>query len=167
MDEFSSLSDVVIYLGALLFPVWDELYLYEKMLEMESLYELPYAQIDWTHVDRLIEEIPVFYQMSADSLDMRSALGSLTNVQAHLLLSKVAVALYQVRLQEGVFPDDLSELAYLDLVDPFVGTFFQYEKTEHGFRLYSLGRNQIDDGGLRDRRSKKDDLLWSHPYIQQ
>ncbi|WFB37037.1 hypothetical protein P3T73_04595 [Kiritimatiellota bacterium B12222] len=166
-DEFGSLSDVMNYIGVLLFPVWDELYLYESILELQPLYEMPYAQIDWMLLDQRFNEIPDFYMMSQDSLDFRRALDSLTNAKAHLKLSKVAVALYQLRLQTGAFPDELSEHTQLDLIDPFVARPFQYEKTEEGFRLYSLGNNQTDDGGVTERKSQKDDLLWSYPYVKQ
>ena len=32
--------------------------------------------------------------------------------------------------------------------DPFSGKSFVYKQTAHGFRLYSLGANLRDDGGL-------------------
>ena len=153
-----------MYLGAYLLPVWDELYFYERMLEMASLYTRPYHQIDLAREYRRSEEIPTSYFLSRGSLDFRRALQSMTSAKAYLQLAKAGVALYEIRLETGAFPEDLSGIPKEDCVDPFVGTSLHYEKTPDGFRLYSVGPNQIDEGGVKDRKTKEDDLLWRHPY---
>ncbi|WFB37038.1 hypothetical protein P3T73_04600 [Kiritimatiellota bacterium B12222] len=166
-DNSSSLSEGMMCLTAALVPVWDKLYYYEHMLEVESTFAVPYAQIDWVQYEQRLAEVPDPFFFSADALDMRQLLESMPKAKVKVQLAKVAVALHQIRLETGAFPDELSEHTQLDLIDPFVARPFQYEKTEEGFRLYSVGPNQTDDGGVKERKSRKDDLLWSYPYMKQ
>ena len=64
----------------------------------------------------------------------------------------LALALFVYRGAHGRYPDDLSALvpAILSSVpnDTFSGKPFVYERTETGCRLYSVGMNFTDDGGL-------------------
>ncbi|MGI9517023.1 MAG: hypothetical protein ACR2NP_08265, partial [Pirellulaceae bacterium] len=67
-------------------------------------------------------------------------------------MSRLGFQLEDHRLRNGEFPESLD---VLDLpvdsklaTDPFTGELLVYEKTESGFRLYSLGSNRKDDGGL-------------------
>lgn len=165
-DEVDSFSEGVMYLGAYLVPVWDELYFYERMLEMASLYTRPYHQIDWAREDQRFEEIPTPYFLSREALNIRRVREKMTSAKAYLQLAKAGVALYEIRLETGAFPEDLSGIPKEDCKDPFVGTSLNYAKTPDGFRLYSVGPNQIDEGGVKDRKTKEDDLLWRHPYGQ-
>ena len=53
----------------------------------------------------------------------------------------------------------------LVLTDPLNGKPYTYERTGDGFRLYSLGANGTDDGGLNMSDEIKDDiLLWHRIY---
>ncbi len=67
-------------------------------------------------------------------------------------MSRLGFKLEDHRLRTGEFPDSLDELGLgvgnRLVIDPFTGVRFVYEKTGSGFRLYSLGSNRKDDGGL-------------------
>ncbi len=71
-----------------------------------------------------------------------------TQMEGIILL--LALRLYHI--DHGSYPDRLNELLpeYLDSIptDPFTGNPFHYENVGDDFRLYSYGRNGIDDGGV-------------------
>lgn len=93
--------------------------------------------------------------------------------QATAGLAIVACALERHRLAHGAFPPSLAELvpAYLPSVptDWMGGGPLHYERTDDGwFRLWSIGLNGKDDGGvfrkLTDNgRSQSEDLDWPWP----
>lgn len=70
----------------------------------------------------------------------------------------VAIAAYRYRLQHGEFPKSLSELSdrlpgdaavrSARLIDPFDGQTLRYSAEDGQMRIYSIGQNQIDDGGV-------------------
>lgn len=65
--------------------------------------------------------------------------------------------------RNGRLPDSLDELgAGSSFIDPFSNTGFRYERTgDGGFRLYSLGDNGQDDGGVHDPKAETDDfVIW-------
>jgi len=91
-------------------------------------------------------------------------------------LARVAVALERYRLAHGAFPDKLGELEpeFMKQVPPDINTreAFHYRRTEDGgFLLYSVGRNQVDDGGTPAFRGGKQrindfdngDWVWPRP----
>ena len=71
-------------------------------------------------------------------------------------LARTAAALeafYRDRFgEEQRFPAGLAELVpeYLDSLpmDPYAGQPLRYSRLDEGYRLYSIGRNRVDDGGL-------------------
>jgi hypothetical protein len=67
--------------------------------------------------------------------------------------ARVAIALEQFRLDTGKLPERLEELVpkYMDKVpiDPFDGKPLRYKRLEKGYTIYSVGINQIDEGGIR------------------
>ncbi len=78
-------------------------------------------------------------------------------------------AIKQYFLEHKHWPQRLAELEIDDsdlvLTDPLNGKPYTYERTGDGFRLYSLGANGTDDGGLNMSEEKKDDiLLWPRIY---
>jgi hypothetical protein len=88
-------------------------------------------------------------------------------------MAVVACALERHRLAHGSFPVALTELvpAYLPAVpeDWMSGQPLHYERTDDGlFRLWSVGPNGKDDGGVyrivnKDGRSLSEDLDWPWP----
>ena len=84
---------------------------------------------------------------------------------------RIFSALKKHFLEHDRWPKQLTELEIDDLehvlTDPVNGKLFVYERLGDGFRLYSLGVNGTDDGGLNDAKDKKDDiLLWPRIFIE-
>ncbi len=70
--------------------------------------------------------------------------------QARIDLAIVACAIERFRLREGRWPDRLGELEGEIPVDLMSGEEFQYRREDEGaggLLLYSVGWNQVDDGG--------------------
>ena len=79
-------------------------------------------------------------------------------------LTKLALALSLYKHDHGQYPDDLAALAgeYLPAVfkDRFTGDPLHYQRQGQGYLLYSVGWDQIDDGGLNaDGEPAEDDLV--------
>ena len=82
---------------------------------------------------------------------------------ARYQLTRVAFALAIYRAENGEYPERLEQLVPAALAelpsDPFTGRPFVYQRTDDGFRLYSVGDNQQDDGGATfDTDPRGDDL---------
>jgi len=86
--------------------------------------------------------------------------------QRHLQLA-IALALYH--REKGQYPEKLIELSpkYLPTIplDLFSGKDVIYAHTAKGYRLYSVGPNGKDDGGVKDEEypHKADDILLEVP----
>jgi hypothetical protein len=85
---------------------------------------------------------------------------------------KIFSALKQYYLEHNCWPEQLEELDIEDadrvLIDALNNKPFVYERIGDGFRLYSLGPNGIDDGGINDKQNKKDDiLLWPPSHLEE
>jgi len=74
-------------------------------------------------------------------------------------------------LQHGQWPERLEHIERDSdelLIDPLTSRPFVYERLDSEFRLYSLGPNGVDDGGINHPKLKKDDiLLWPRKTTQQ
>jgi len=105
--------------------------------------------IDW----RVMEMVQYYWTLD----------GQFLRHQAIVHRIRILSALKRYYLEHKCWPDRLTELQIKDrddvLVDPLCGKPFVYEKLDDGFRLYSLGPNGIDDGGLNVRKEHKDDIL--------
>lgn len=82
---------------------------------------------------------------------------------------QILIALRRYRNKNGYWPQTLHEikssLSEEVLTDPLNGGSFVYKLSDDGFRLYSKGRNNIDDGGKSDKRGEPktgadDWLIW-------
>ena len=78
-------------------------------------------------------------------------------------LNQLAAAAMLHQVEHGEFPPDLSALAplYPDEIplDWFSNDALVYQRTEKGFRLYSVGFNMTDDGGAKN----SDDIVVEFP----
>ncbi len=82
---------------------------------------------------------------------------------ALISLIDIFAALKTYQLEHDRWPDRLDELTLHNphaLIDPVHGKPFVYQKTNTGFRLYSLGPNGTDDNGVNNRAEKKDDIMF-------
>ncbi|MGL6076195.1 MAG: hypothetical protein ACRC8S_18730 [Fimbriiglobus sp.] len=79
----------------------------------------------------------------------------------------VAIALKKYQLATGRFPEKLDDLKPTYLIeipnDLFIEKPLQYTRTEKGYKLYSVGLNHKDDGGVLDNDKKADDITIIHP----
>ncbi len=74
-----------------------------------------------------------------------------TTAQTEALIAVIAILRYKA--DTGQFPETLDELVssnYLQAVpkDPYSSSSLVYKLTEGGFKLYSVGKNFSDDGGM-------------------
>jgi len=88
-----------------------------------------------------------------------------TSLQTRQRLSETAIALRLYRQEHERYPESLSALVtrYLPSVtiDPFDGKALRYRREEKGFRLWSIGQNRKDDGGMEGlHRWTEDDIVW-------
>lgn len=83
--------------------------------------------------------------------------------------SRLLIALRRYKNKNGHWPeslDDIKSLAPEEIfVDPINGSSFIYKLTDENFILYSKGKNNIDEGGKRDKwdeeKTGADDwLIW-------
>jgi len=82
---------------------------------------------------------------------------------------QISIALRRYKNMNGRWPQTLdairSSLSEEILTDPLNDGSFVYKLRDDGFRLYSKGRNNIDDGGKSDKRGEPktgadDWLMW-------
>ena len=83
---------------------------------------------------------------------------------ANLRITRAGLALLQERKVQGVFPDMLEELKIENLDDPFSKELLRYKAQGQGFILYSVGRDEKDNGGSPRQKKQKDDwdIVWSY-----
>lgn len=58
------------------------------------------------------------------------------------------------------WPETLAELSEGITIDPFTGEPLLYRRTNRGCIIYSVGMNLLDDGGVCDMDSDKDDVIF-------
>jgi hypothetical protein len=78
---------------------------------------------------------------------------------AHSDIIQTVLAVERFRLaHKNQLPDPLGELTPVLLpsvpIDPFTGRKLNYKKLPSGYVVYSVGRNRMDDGGLRKTSNK-------------
>jgi len=84
-----------------------------------------------------------------------------------LQMAQVALALAEYRAKEGQYPAQLSNLVpqFLAAIpeDVFAGQPLRYDSEGAAYRLYSVGRNGRDDGGITGSPQGADDIVFSDP----
>jgi len=125
----------------------------------QDYYKVPYYQVTATIRNHPLEDQIAEYWLipkhgfllplmlpNLDSLVTKNA-----EHDAAIAVARVGLGLKLFKQKNGVYPDTLDKLApeFLDAipVDPFTGKALIYRKTDAGFILYSLGKNQQDDNG--------------------
>ena len=80
---------------------------------------------------------------------------------AHQRLALTAIAMENFRTENGRWPDTLVALVPKFLAelpaDPFTGRPLQFQRREAGYVIYSLGRDQEDNGDLAQSEKKQSD----------
>lgn len=146
------------------------------MRESISLAERP-ARVGRVKADALTQEIESlqFWQapltrMLGPALFDRA--GSKTDqAVANITMCRLVLALKAHRRDTGAYPASLKELqptlGWTIPDDPFSGKPYVYRRQGDGFILYSLGTNEIDDGGMSEYepqtgrwRGETSDIVW-------
>jgi hypothetical protein len=77
-------------------------------------------------------------------------------LQAEQVVTLTGFRVLQYRLAHGTFPASLTDISAQNVIDPFTGKSLNYRPEGAGFRLYSTGEDQQDNGG-----DPKADIAWS------
>ena len=80
----------------------------------------------------------------------------IAKLQAEQVVTLTGIRILQYRLGHGAFPASLADISAQNVIDPFTGKSLNYRPVGTGFRLYSLGEDQQDNGG-----DPKADIAWS------
>jgi len=88
-----------------------------------------------------------------------------TEMMARTRIARVGLALLRYKQASDGFPDTLDPLKLQDIDDPFSDSSLIYRTQTDGFVLYSVGKNQKDNGGVAKESGKDDeyDLVWRFP----
>lgn len=82
--------------------------------------------------------------------------------EATIDLFRMGLLIEQHYTEHGSYPASLDVLARAlggaVPLDPFSGEPYQYVVSDDGFLLYSVGGNQVDDGGVHDQANG--DWVW-------
>lgn len=86
-------------------------------------------------------------------------------------VTRILIELKKYKQQTKTWPQRLDDLLGGDLTggllfDPVSELVFQYERTADGFRLYSLGSNRKDDGGINNGEDMDDRVYWPQPGME-
>lgn len=92
--------------------------------------------------------------------------------QGFVRQAEIFCVLKRYHLAHGCWPEQLEmlELGSADnpLADPVHGKPYVYEQLGDGFRMYGLGANDKDDGGLNSPKEGKDDVpLWPRNDVRE
>ena len=80
----------------------------------------------------------------------------IAKLQAEQAVTLTGLRILQYRLGHSTFPASLADVSARNVIDPFTGKSLNYQPAGTGFRLYSLGEDQQDNGG-----DPKADVAWS------
>ena len=132
-------------------PTYPLIYIWIKGLNAKTV-------IDWLAMQR----VGYFWALDGQFIQHLSIVN-----QIHIF-----AALKRYHLAHGSWPQSLEELDIEDapyvLMDPVSRQPFFYERTLQEFRLYSIGHNGIDDGGMNIPQENKDDiLLWPRMRLEE
>lgn len=86
---------------------------------------------------------------------------------AQIRITRAGLALLQYKRDHGEFPPTLDVLDAKEVADPFVDQPLRYRVEPEGFVLYSVGKDQKDNGGVPQPADSKDktdfDIVWRFP----
>jgi hypothetical protein len=126
---------------------------------------LPYyeAQARIRELGQEIEGLPERRYMARTTLKrLLETPRSQAGLEAMMDLMRIGLELERYQVEEGELPENLERiqerLGGPGPVDPFTGTSYIYRVSGNGFQLYSVGRNQADDGGIRQPARR--DIVW-------
>ncbi|MBM4050695.1 MAG: hypothetical protein FJ279_36825, partial [Planctomycetes bacterium] len=109
-------------------------------------------------VDAELNALPFHARATRESLEMLGRLAEFdAEHTARVDLALLGVGLKLFKAKRGDYPNRLSELAPECLArlpaDPFTGQPYRYARKGEGFVAYSVGKNQVDNGGVEDLKN--------------
>ncbi len=157
----------------------DEWAVFQQTLTLDTRYgELHFSEL-WPRIeefrreyDSLARRSPTLWFFRSMPLFPPGQFSYLTEVpRAYRLAVEAVISLHEYRAKHGKLPKYLVDLApdfvRAAPVDPFSGRPLVYRLTpdKKDFVLYSVGENQVDDGGKHDPapNSKGDLVFWPPP----
>ena len=132
-------------------PRYSILYVWTKGLNAQSV-------IDWL----AMQQVGYFWALD----------GQFQRHESIVRQIKIFSALKQDFLKHNHWPEKLTDLNIENSDQVFIDALnnqpFVYERTDDSFRLYSVGPNAVDDGGVNDKQNNKDDiLLWPASRLEE
>ena len=140
---------------------YDEAAYVKAMGERIELSDKPYYAVQkrLNELDVQADAGPVYAPISRILMPVFSrahAAGCKTDMQAAVLRMAAAIKLY--RIKHGQYPKSLSDLqpgiVKTIPIDGFTGKPLIYKLKGKGFVVYSVGDNQVDDGGVKPNPNK-------------
>jgi hypothetical protein len=122
-------------------------------------------------MDEILAELEADLEARPDRMTLSQftipTLASMFVFEAHataqLLLLETVVAVERYRVATGGLPTSLEPISTEFLnpppVDPFDGQPIRYAKTDAGYRVYSIGQNEVDDGGVQGAYRHSGDVV--------
>ena len=117
-------------------------------------------------VEQRLENLPSLLSVGTRMTipDLCRSLDAFARAEGWLGNARGALAVEQYRLEHGVCPERLSDLVpeYLDAVptDPFDGEPLRYRQFAGGYKVYSVGRDLVDDGGATPAEQRPPDWVF-------
>jgi hypothetical protein len=156
--------------GWLLYP--DEAVYVENMSDYVDVVDRPYNEIvrELAKIDKRLQDVPSYCPVARASLapsgytylsDVFSLVAA-ARMRNDVLRTAAAVKLYHAK--RGRYPDTLAVLVPDAIgevpIDEFAGAPLRYEKCGGGFVVYSVGQNQVDDGGVPNPDVQSGDIIY-------
>ncbi len=117
----------------------------------------PNALAEINKIDQSVAILP-FYAVTTKMLmpSLSRAVALWYRSKATIAATRAALAAERYRLRHGRWPDELRDippefLPVAEIEDPFSGKALIYHRDRDGIRIYSVGEDGVDDGGVMER----------------
>ncbi|MCM8806599.1 MAG: hypothetical protein NC926_01380 [Candidatus Omnitrophica bacterium] len=148
-------------------------YYLRKLLEIENL-PLKERKIQLKKIEEEIKNLPkydflVFFLIPLTSTYTYNNFLT-TKVYENLMFTSISIEKY--RKEKGFLPEKIEKIKIPDnrMIDPYSDKMLNYKKEKGGYKIWSVGENGIDEGGvylscsekrkMRYRLDEKDDIVW-------
>jgi hypothetical protein len=123
----------------------------------------PFTPEDAVIEDKMISALPSYCILTRTVVPALSGIkAKFSAMIAQTRVTRAGLAAIRFKKEHGVFPADLQALELANLDDPFTGKPLIYRSSDHGFTIYSIGANMVDDGGVKGKNTKSGDEVWQY-----
>jgi hypothetical protein len=121
------------------------------------------ANRQWDSLDRVQQQMSRQHSPLAGLMLPNGKLFAtrIAKLQAEQVVTLTGFRILQYRQGHGTFPATLADVHAPDVIDPFTGKPLNYLPVGTGFRIYSTGEDQQDNGG-----DPKADIAWSVEKVE-